>query len=50
VLDPNVHIHATKAAACDVQPGRRPRGPALLTYVQAYRDRAGITPETGMGI
>lgn len=50
VLDSNVHIHATKSTACDVQPGRRPRGPALLTYVQGYRDRAGITPETGMGI
>lgn len=50
LLDPNVHIHATKSTACDVQPGRRPRGPALLDYVQAYRDRAGITPETGMGI
>jgi len=48
VLDPNVHIHATKANACDVQPGRRPRGPELLSYVQGYRDRAGITPQTGM--
>jgi len=46
-LDPNVHIQESKVASCDVQPGRRPRGPALLAYVEAYRRRAGITLETG---
>jgi formate dehydrogenase major subunit len=46
-LDPNVHIQESKVASCDVQPGRRPRGPALLDYVDAYRRRAGITLETG---
>jgi formate dehydrogenase major subunit len=46
-LDPNVHIQESKVASCDVQPGRRPRGPALLDYVEAYRRRAGITLETG---
>jgi formate dehydrogenase major subunit len=46
-LDPNVHIQETKAATCDVQPGRRPRGPALLEYVEGYRRRAGITESTG---
>ncbi len=41
VLDRNVHISEFKAATCDVQPGRRPVGPALLDYVQDYRRRAG---------
>jgi formate dehydrogenase major subunit len=49
VLDPNVHIQETKAATCDIQPGRRPRGPALLAHVEEYRRRAGITETTGMG-
>jgi formate dehydrogenase major subunit len=46
-LDPNVHIQEAKAATCDIQPGRRPRGPALLEYVAEYRNRAGITATTG---
>jgi formate dehydrogenase major subunit len=46
-LDPNVHIQETKAASCDIQPGRRPRGPALLDYMGAYRNRARITDTTG---
>ena len=46
-LDPNVHIQDSKAAACDIQPGRRPTGPALPRYVEEYRRRAGITVETG---
>jgi formate dehydrogenase major subunit len=50
VLDPNVHIHATKATSCDIQPGRRPRGPALLEYVEQYRRRAGVTEFTGMNV
>ena len=45
-LDPNVHIQETKVASCDIQPGRRPRGPALLAYVAEY-PRAGITTATG---
>jgi formate dehydrogenase major subunit len=40
VLDSNVHISEFKSATCDVQPGRRPRGCALLEYVEAYRRRA----------
>jgi formate dehydrogenase major subunit len=40
VLDSNVHISEFKAATCDVRPGRRPRGPALVRFVQGYRDRA----------
>jgi formate dehydrogenase major subunit len=42
VLDPNVHIQESKAATCDIRPGRRPRGPALLELVESYRARAGI--------
>ncbi len=40
VLDPNVHIQEAKAATCDIVPGRRPRGPALLELVEDYRRRA----------
>jgi formate dehydrogenase major subunit len=41
-LDPNVHIQEVKAATCDIRPGRRPRGPALLGLVDDYRRRAGV--------
>jgi formate dehydrogenase major subunit len=46
-LDPNVHIQEVKALACDIRPGRRPRGPALLDLVRSYQRRAGITAKTG---
>jgi formate dehydrogenase major subunit len=36
VLDPDVHIQEVKAAACDIRPGRRPRGPALRALVERY--------------
>ena len=39
--DPNVHIQESKAATCDVRPGRRPRGQALVALVDEYRRRAG---------
>ncbi len=39
-LDPNVHIQEVKAATCDVVPGRRPQGKALLAFVDEYRRRA----------
>jgi len=42
-LDPNVLIQESKVTTCDIRPGRRPRGPALLDYVEQYRRRAGIT-------
>lgn len=42
VMDPNVHIQETKVATCDIQPGRRPRGKALVQYVEDYRIRAGV--------
>ncbi len=46
-LDPNVHIQEVKALACDIRPGRRPRGAALNQLVESYQERAGITPTTG---
>jgi formate dehydrogenase major subunit len=48
VLDPNVHIQESKAATCDIQPGRRPRGAALRRLVEERRARAGIG-EAGEG-
>jgi len=47
-LDPNVHIQEVKAFACDIQPGRRPRGPDRIRLVEDYQRRAGISEETGM--
>ena len=41
VAEPNVLIQESKVATCDIRPGRRPRGPELLTYVAGYRTRAG---------
>src|SRR6266516_4137413 len=46
-LDPNVHIQEVKAMACDIRPGRRPRGPALRELVREDARRAGITEATG---
>jgi formate dehydrogenase major subunit len=48
-LDPNGNIQEDKALTVDIQPGRRPRGPALLDLVREYRERAGITEHTGTG-
>ncbi len=47
VLDPNVHIQEVKAATCDIRPGRRPQGSALVEFVEGYQRRAGVTPQTG---
>ncbi len=44
-LDPNVLIQESKVGTCDVRPGRRPTGPALLDYVAEYRRRAGVGPD-----
>jgi formate dehydrogenase major subunit len=41
-LDPNVLIQESKVGTCDIQPGRRPVGPELLSFVDGYRRRAGI--------
>ncbi len=45
VLDPNVHIQESKAATCDIRPGRRPRGADLTRLVTEYQARAGIEGE-----
>jgi formate dehydrogenase major subunit len=42
VLDPNTHIQESKVSTCDIRPGRRPRGPELVAFVEAYRLRAGV--------
>jgi formate dehydrogenase major subunit len=39
--DPNVFIQESKVLTCDVRPGRRPTGKALLAYLDDYRRRAG---------
>ena len=44
-LDPNVLIQESKVGTCDVRPGRRPTGRALLEYVAQYRQRAGLGPD-----
>ncbi|MEO6703580.1 MAG: molybdopterin dinucleotide binding domain-containing protein, partial [Jatrophihabitantaceae bacterium] len=46
-LDPNVHIQESKVASCDIRSGRRPVGEQLLSFVEEYRRRAGITVQTG---
>jgi len=38
-LDPNVHIQESKVGTCDIRPGRRPRGTALVDLVASYRER-----------
>jgi formate dehydrogenase major subunit len=46
-LDANVHIQEVKAATCDIRPGRRPRGKALLAFVDEYRAKASdLGPQT----
>jgi formate dehydrogenase major subunit len=42
VMDPNTHIQESKAATCDIRPGRRPRGAERTTLVEEYRKRAGV--------
>jgi formate dehydrogenase major subunit len=49
-LDPNAHIQEVKAMACDIRPGRRPRGAERRRLVEEYAYRAGITGETGMEV
>jgi formate dehydrogenase major subunit len=43
-LDPNVHIQEVKAASCDIRPGRRPRGRALLELVESYPGKLEGSP------
>jgi formate dehydrogenase major subunit len=42
VLDPNVFIQESKAATCDIMPGRRPTGAARTELVKSYRRKAGL--------
>ncbi len=46
VLDPNVQIQESKAGSCDIRPGRRPSGEALLRLVSEYQSRSGTTVHT----
>lgn len=46
-LDPNVLIQDSKTGACDIIPGRRPRGPELEELVDDYRRRAGLVDAAG---
>lgn len=46
-LEPNVFIQNSKIGACDVQPGRRPRGEARIAMLKEYQQRAGLTVESG---
>ena len=50
VAEPNAMIQESKVASCDVRPGPRPRGAALLALLADLRDRAGVTVETGTRI
>jgi formate dehydrogenase major subunit len=45
-LDPNVLIQESKVGTCDVRPGRRPSGKALLDYIGGYKQKAGIVDDT----
>jgi formate dehydrogenase major subunit len=47
-LDPSSHIQEVKVLTIDIRRGRRPRGPGRQALVREYRERAGITAETGM--
>jgi formate dehydrogenase major subunit len=47
-LDPNVHIQE-KVGTCDIRPGRRPRGPALLDFVRGYRERGSLAEDGSEG-
>jgi formate dehydrogenase major subunit len=49
-LDPNVLIQETKAGTCDVKPGRRPTGRALLDYILDYRRRSEVDIDPGTPI
>lgn len=49
VLDPNTHIQEDKVSTADIRPGRRPRGPELIEFVEGYRQRAGV-PSGRVGV
>ncbi|RYU09886.1 formate dehydrogenase [Nocardioides iriomotensis] len=49
-LDPNVLIQESKVGTCDVLPGRRPRGRAVLDLVASYKERSGVDVDPGTPI
>ena len=46
-LEPNVFIQNSKVGACDIQPGRRPRGEARVKLLREYQERAHLTVDSG---
>ena len=46
-LEPNVFIQNSKVGACDIQPGRRPRGEARVKLLREYQERANLTVDSG---
>ena len=46
-LEPNVFIQNSKVGACDIQPGRRPRGEARVQLLREYQERAHLTVDSG---
>jgi formate dehydrogenase major subunit len=46
-MDPNVFIQNSKYVAGTIVPGRRPRGPELVDFVEKYQREAGLTTESG---
>ena len=46
-LEPNVFIQNSKIGACDIQPGRRPRGQARRDLLVEYQQRAQLTVDSG---
>ena len=46
-LEPNVFIQNSKIGACDIQPGRRPRGQARVEMLKEYQKRAHLNLDSG---
>lgn len=46
-LEPNVFIQNSKIGACDIQPGRRPRGEDRLKLLKQYQERAQLSVDSG---
>ena len=46
-LEPNVFIQNSKIGACDIQPGRRPRGEARVEMLKEYQKRAHLNLDSG---
>lgn len=46
-LEPNVFIQNSKIGACDIQPGRRPRGEGRLKLLKQYQERAQLSVDSG---